>query len=173
MAKGEKVKHMRDSEQPVAHLMHGFVGAGKTTFARKLEAETGAVRFTHDEWMHRLYGENPPADCFFNLYDRVDGMIWDYASRLLALGQSVILDSGFWTREVRDAARRRVVESGAIPRLYFIDTPEPIMRERMQNRSDALPEDSLLINGDAFDGFKTRFQPLEPDEEHIYIDGSQ
>ncbi len=36
-----------------AHLLHGFTGAGKTTFARQLEAETGAVRFCQDEWVHR------------------------------------------------------------------------------------------------------------------------
>jgi hypothetical protein len=34
-----------------AHLIHGFLGAWKTTFAKKLEAELGAVRFSQDEWM--------------------------------------------------------------------------------------------------------------------------
>ena len=30
------------------HLIHGFVGAGKTTFSRTLEAEISAIRFTFD-----------------------------------------------------------------------------------------------------------------------------
>ena len=46
------------------HLIHGFVGAGKTTFAKKLEHFLPAVRFTHDEWMSKLYGENPPLEHF-------------------------------------------------------------------------------------------------------------
>ena len=41
------------------HLIYGFVRAGKTTFARKLESEISAIRFTHDEWMVKLYGHNP------------------------------------------------------------------------------------------------------------------
>ena len=60
---------------PTAHLLHGFVGGGKTTFARKLEREYRAVRFTHDEWMHKLYGPNPSEDQFAELYSRVGELI--------------------------------------------------------------------------------------------------
>lgn len=52
------------STKPVAHIVIGFIGSGKTTFARKLERETGAVRFTKDEWMVRLFGNTPPKDTF-------------------------------------------------------------------------------------------------------------
>jgi predicted kinase len=43
-----------------AHLIHGYLGAGKTTFARRLEEELPAIRFSHDEWMTNLYGDDPP-----------------------------------------------------------------------------------------------------------------
>jgi len=39
---------------PTAHLIHGYLGAGKTTFARQLERNIPAIRFSHDEWMVRL-----------------------------------------------------------------------------------------------------------------------
>lgn len=39
-----------------AHLIHGFLGVGKTTFARQLEERLPAIRFSHDEWMARRYG---------------------------------------------------------------------------------------------------------------------
>jgi predicted kinase len=32
------------------HLVHGFLGAGTTTFARELAAERAAIRFSIDEW---------------------------------------------------------------------------------------------------------------------------
>ena len=35
---------------PRVHLLAGLNGAGKTTFARQLEADLPAVRFTLDEW---------------------------------------------------------------------------------------------------------------------------
>ncbi|MCY7392641.1 MAG: ATP-binding protein, partial [Leptolyngbyaceae cyanobacterium CAN_BIN12] len=31
------------------HLLHGFTGAGKTTFAKQLALEISAIRFTPDE----------------------------------------------------------------------------------------------------------------------------
>lgn len=37
--------------KPTLHLIHGYLGAGKTTFARKLEIDTKALRFTLDEWI--------------------------------------------------------------------------------------------------------------------------
>jgi len=33
-----------NKKQPIAYIICGFIGAGKTTFARKLEKETEAVR---------------------------------------------------------------------------------------------------------------------------------
>ena len=47
---------------PTVHMIHGYLGAGKTTLARRLEREAPAIRFTHDEWMARLYGIDPPAE---------------------------------------------------------------------------------------------------------------
>ena len=41
-----------------AHLIHGYIGAGKTTLARTLERELPAIRFTPDEEVARRYGEN-------------------------------------------------------------------------------------------------------------------
>ena len=78
------------------HLIHGFAGAGKTTFARNLAVESSAIRFTHDEWMVKLYGHNPPENRFADYFDRISNLIWELTMQLLHLGQDVILDFGFW-----------------------------------------------------------------------------
>lgn len=161
----------KDSVMATAHLTHGFAGAGKTTFARRLECEIDAVRFTHDEWMHRLYGHTPPQADFFKLYDQVNALIWDCALRLLELGVDVILDQGFWSRKARDEARQRLDKADAEHVLYYIRTPEEVMRKRVASRSHDTPLDSLWINEPAFQDFKNRFEPLGPDEEHVIIDG--
>lgn len=163
---------MKTEPRPTAHLLHGFVGAGKTTFARKLEHDHRAVRFTHDEWMHLLYGADPPADRFTGFSGRVDELVWRTALRLLALGIDVILDFGFWTRRSRDEARSRVLACGARPLLYSIDCPEETMRDRVEQRTRHLPDDSLSINQPAFDLFKSRFEPLTDDEVAIRVDGT-
>ncbi|GAA2756515.1 putative kinase [Actinopolymorpha rutila] len=43
---------------PTAHLIHGYIGAGKTTLAKRLERDADAVRFTLDEWLTALYGDD-------------------------------------------------------------------------------------------------------------------
>jgi predicted kinase len=40
------------------HLMIGLPGSGKTTLAKKLEAELGALRLTPEEWHRYLYGQD-------------------------------------------------------------------------------------------------------------------
>jgi predicted kinase len=149
-------------------MIYGFVGAGKTTFAKKLEHSLLAIRFTHDEWMNKLYSDNPPLEHFADYYNRVQELIWVYASRLLELKQDVILDSGFWSRMSRDEARAKAKFLGAATKLYFLDVPETVMLERTRKRNENL-QGSLYIDDHAFELFKARFEPLSEDEEHMVV----
>ncbi len=151
-------------------MMYGFVGSGKTTYAERLEREVGAVRFTLDEWMSRLYGVAPPTGKFQEYTDRITELIWDVATRLLALGQDVILDFGFWSRASRNDARSRAEREGADAQLYFIKCSEEVMRRRVLERTDELPPGTLWINEAAFELFKARFEPLGEDEVHILLE---
>lgn len=45
---------------PILHLMVGLPGSGKTTEAKRIEAQTGAIRFTPDEWQIELFGTIMP-----------------------------------------------------------------------------------------------------------------
>src|SRR5262245_62813193 len=84
------------------HLMVGLPCSGKTTLAQKLECEHSALRLTTDEWHVRLFGqdaEEPEHNARHNL---IETMLWNVASRALALGTNVILDFGFWAREERE-----------------------------------------------------------------------
>jgi predicted kinase len=162
----------RRSTMPTVHLLHGLPGCGKTTFARTLEAECRAVRFTHDEWMVQLFGANPPAETFAESARRISELIWEHAARVMRVERDVILDLGFWSRESRDGARARVRALGAIPRLYAFDVSEAEMRARVRERSTAMPPGALFINEQAFDVFLTRFEPLGPDEEYVLVRGT-
>ncbi len=155
---------------PTIHLMHGFVGSGKTTYAKQLERELGAFRFTHDEWMVRLYGVASPAEKFTEYWKRVEELIWKVAARALELGHDVILDFGFWTRASRDDARQRAKDLGVDVVLYLLDCPEELMRARVQQRTAELPEGTFWINDAAFEDFKSRFQPLQDDGENLVVE---
>ena len=151
---------------PTAHLIHGYLGAGKTTLARRLEAELPALRFSHDEWMARLHGEDPPEDLFADHYRRVWELMETLRPRALALGIDVVLDLGFWRRAERDRARDLAKAAGANVRLYSLTCPEDEAWARIERRNLDLGG-SLLITRNTFEVLRTRFEPLEPDEARI------
>lgn len=157
---------------PTAHLLHGFIGSGKTTYARRLEAELPAVRFTLDEWMARLYGQSPPADRFGEYFRRIESLLWQQALSVLRAGSDVVMDLGFWSRESRDAARTRVLSVDAVPRFYLIDCPVEIMRERTIRRSEDPPPDSLWVDAAAFDTLIANYEPMQEREEFVVVDGT-
>jgi predicted kinase len=154
-----------------AHLIHGYLGAGKTTFARRLELELPAVRFSHDEWMSRLFGDDPPADQFADMHGRVWGLMAEVWLRCLSLGTDVVLDLGFWSRADRDRVRDQVTAIGAAYRLYALSCPEEQAWARVEARNGDLGG-SLLITRETFEVLKARFEPLEQDEDSIAVGDS-
>lgn len=160
-----EVTHRR----PTLHLIHGFTGAGKTTFARRLERELRAVRFSPDEWMVTLYGADPPAEDFQEFLARVTQVIWDLAVRMLQLGLDVVLDFGFWSRASRDDARAKAQAISVPWKLYSLECSEEVMRRRVLKRTENLPVGALVIDEAAFELFKSRFEALGSDEEHVRI----
>ncbi|PZQ47654.1 MAG: hypothetical protein DI551_02995 [Micavibrio aeruginosavorus] len=153
----------------ILYLMHGFVGAGKTTFAKKLELEKRAVRYSHDEWMRDRFGENPPAGKFAEYYEIVADDIKQQAAERLSRGQDVILDFGFWTRADRDEYRSWADLMGAECVLYYIHADPDVMKARVLKRTEELPEGQLVIDENAIELFKTKFEPLAADEAHISV----
>jgi predicted kinase len=153
---------------PTAHLIHGYLGAGKTTFARHLERDIPAIRFSHDEWMTRLYGDNPPVEHFADFYRRIYELTEEVWCRCLELGLDVVLDFGFWNRQERDDTRAKISTLGAQLRLYRLSCSEDEAWQRIVRRNADL-QGSLVIDRNAFEGFKERFEPLDPDEARIEI----
>lgn len=151
------------------HLIHGFTGAGKTTFAKRLERKLPAVRFSPDEWMVAFYGTDPLREQFQESHARVTQVIWGLAVRLLSLGVDVILDFGFWSRSSRDDARARARAIGVHWKLYSLDSSDAVMRRRVLRRTSKMPPGELVIDEAAFELFKSRFEALGSDEVHIRI----
>ena len=63
------------TSKPKALLIHGYLGTGKTTLAKRLEVEERALRFTHDDWIAQLYGRDPREEDFREYAGRVSGII--------------------------------------------------------------------------------------------------
>ena len=160
---------MKKDKKPIAHIIIGFIGSGKTTFARKLEKETSAIRFTKDEWMVRVFGNTPPQEKFAEYDNKMAYLATDMALKCLKAGIDVIIDEGFWTKEHRDEIRNKVKNAGAIPITYYLEVPFEIMKARTLKRSENPPGDSFYIDEEAFNQYWKHFQPPDQDEEFTLI----
>jgi predicted kinase len=155
------------SAKATVYVLCGFIGAGKTTFAKKLEEQTGAVRITKDEWLIRLVGNDPTIDGYADFDDRMCGLSRDIAFQLAGKGIDVILDEGFWAREHRDDMRKRAEDAGAQAVMYFLDTPIETIRERVAQRNAHPGNDSFTINEELLEGYLAFWQPPGDDEEYV------
>ena len=159
-----------NKKQPIAHVICGFIGAGKTTFARKLEKETGAVRITKDEWLVKIFGSKITSDSNFEKYDKkVTELAKQIAFKILESGSDVIIDEGFWVKTQRNDIKKKIIDIGAKPILYYVESPIEKMRERVVDRSKIPPEDSFEISGEMFDSYVTYWEPPTEDEEFILV----
>jgi len=155
--------------KPTVHAICGFIGAGKTTFARQLEASSGAVRITKDEWLIRLIGRDPTIDGYAEIDRKMCELTRDFAFQLVEKGIDIILDEGFWAREERGALRERVAASGASMVMYYLATPNEVIRERVASRNVIPSLDSFRIDRDLLEHYLAFWQPPGPDEDVVIV----
>ncbi len=151
-----------DSPRPRLVLMCGLPGSGKTTEAQRLAARLGAVRLAPDEWL---------AGLGIDLWDeeirgRLERLFWDLAQELLRLGQSVILESGFWLRSDRDEKRAGARAIGAAVELRYLGVPLDELSRRLEGRV-ASEVGAVTISRSQLERFAASFEA--PDAEELAL----
>jgi len=144
--------------------MVGLPCSGKTTLARKLEVERSALRLTPDEWQVPLFGQDADTPEHNARHSIIEAMLWDLASRALALGTNVILDYGFWAREEREDFRLRAKQLGASSEVHFLDVPQAELLRRLAARNARASQKTFEISEEMMRPWLAQFQPPTPDE---------
>lgn len=142
-------------------LMHGYIGFGKTTIAKKFE-EMGYIRYTHDEFMSKIYGDDPSNEDFEANYNTVKDLILDLAYANVKQGKSVILDFGFWTADSRLEIMNILSKWSGIFSIIWcnIICDLTTARNRCINRDNARSDGTLKVPVDIFDMKVDKFQPM-------------
>lgn len=158
------------------HALHGFLGSGKTTLARRLEARHGALRFSPDEWTHALLGADPPEALYRPALAALLSLFQAQWVRAAQQGVDVVLDYGFWSRRQRDALRAVCTREGLPLRLYRLHLPDEVLWARVEARnaqvSAGQEAGSVWINPWDFQAFGAHFEPLGPDEPCVNVPAS-
>lgn len=158
------------SNKATVYLIAGFIGSGKTTFSKKLESETGALRFTKDEWMIKVFGNNPITENFAKFDDLLANLAIEIALKCAASGVDVIIDDGFWFKKQRDDVIKQINNIGAIIKGYYLRCPKEVLEKRTLERSKQPSDNSFKIDDEMFAKYYLSFQEPNSDEGFIVID---
>jgi predicted kinase len=151
------------------HLVCGSTGAGKTTYALRLVQELGAVHFSIDDWMVRLFGPDMSLQrgwpWISERVARCESLIMDSA---LALGRrdvSSILDLAFLRADLRQGVTRQAEAAGLARRLHFLDVPAEERWRRVCARNAAKGETyRVTVTRPMFDFIESMWQAPTADE---------
>lgn len=145
-------------------LICGLPGSGKTTLARQLAQEVRAVRLSPDEWKHALgidyYDEEARV--------RLEARLWLLAQELLVLGQSVIMENGFWAREERDGLRLAGQTLGATVELHYLQAPVEELWRRLELRNKEFKPGAVPINRSDLEKWAAQFEAPDAAELALF-----
>lgn len=141
-------------------IICGLPGSGKSTLAKKLAEETPAIRMCPDEWM---------LDFGITLWDgsfrhKLEVRLWKLAQELLALGESVILEYGFWGKSERDEKLHAARTLGVGVELHYLDIPIAVLQDRLEKRGTE--GDDVLVG--KVGEYSTQFERPSEDELKQY-----
>ena len=118
-------------------LICGKVCSGKTTYSDKLKDNVDAVSLSCDELVLSVFPDGL-GDNHDIVLKRVRAYLMKKASELVLRGQTVILDWGFWNRELRAEARNWFSSVGVAQNWHYINVSEEKHRENIEKRNSAV-----------------------------------
>lgn len=147
-------------------LICGLPGSGKTTLAKQLAPEARAVRLSPDEWKHALGIDYYDEDGRVRLEER----LWRMAQELLALGQSVVMENGFWAEEERDELRLAGRSLGARVELHYLDASVEELWRRLDLRNLETEPGTVSIKRSDLEKWAAQFEAPDDAELALFND---
>lgn len=156
----------------------GFPGSGKTTFARRLAKEIGAVTYNSDALRLSMFGSLDRIEEIrqrdrSRLYEDVFGSMNYATAQALKAGHSVIYDAQMAKRVDRERLSKLAEQNGARFVLVWIKTDPAVAKQRGQNRENR--SDSHQYSPEKMEMLVERFSKVnelpESDEDYVEVSG--
>lgn len=145
-------------------MMCGPGGAGKTTYAKRLE-RAGWIRLSFEvEFWDRGITTMPDAAVVAEVAAELKARLL----RHLTAGSDVVLDFGFWFRRQRDEYRALLAPHGVVPETVYVATDLATILSRIGDRQGKGADDWPLTETTAAEYF-ARFEPPSPEEGPLEV----
>jgi len=157
-------------KRPKIICLCGKIGAGKTTYGKRLASEINAVYLGSDEIMLRLFGGQVDREEFDKVYDVVTGYLKQKAIEILNTGTSVVMERGAWAKKTRDEAREFFRDYNY--ELHYIDVTDEKWKFQKDKRNMETREGKVLsyvINEELFEKCRLQFETPTPDEIDVHV----
>lgn len=127
-----------NASRATLYMLCGKIAAGKSTLTAKLGQTPSTIVLSEDRWMSRLFTDelNDVAD-YIRYSRRLRDALGPAVQDLLLIGVSVVLDFPANTPALRSWMRTLFEAAGADHRLYFLDVPDELCKERLRARNAA------------------------------------
>lgn len=166
---------MCSDQRPVAVLLCGVAGAGKTTYAQALERE-GFVRLSIDEELWRRfgrYGVDYGPERYAELSSQAEAWVREQLVDLLEQGKNVVVDSSLWRKSRRDEYKALVTLAGGRWRLVHLVQRPDVLRARLRKRAHRFDANAAFpITDELLDDYLTGFEPLCDDGEEVVAESA-
>jgi uncharacterized glyoxalase superfamily protein PhnB/predicted kinase len=151
------------------HLILGPVGAGKSTFARRLARERRALRLSLDEWMAALFSPDRPEvgrrEWYVERRARCTEQILAVAKAAGNAASDVVLELGLLRRDERERCYTWIETAAFALTIYVLDAAREVRRERVALRNVTQGETfSMLVPPEFFELASDLWQSLEAAE---------
>lgn len=150
---------------PRVVFMCGPAGSGKSTVARRLEAD-GMTRLSYDqEAWKRGVRAMPLSD---EDHEQISTYLRQCLIELLTCKRDVVLDFSFWSRKMRTEWRHLVAGYGITAETIYMETEKETCLRRLRARAQAHEDDFILSPGIAAQYFD-HFEPPTDDEGPLTV----
>ena len=151
------------------HLLCGLPCAGKTTFAKQLAKEKGAVVFSLDHLVLTLFPEEDTFETHRQYVQRVKDAFFPIVGDLLSQGCMIVMDFPAHTRVERDSLRQLAIQAKVKSYLYYLRADLETTKKRIQQRNAALKEGEYFIPDWLLNMLIEKFEQPDPSEKAIEI----
>ncbi len=147
-------------------LLCGKPGCGKTTLAKFIKAKYGAVHFSADDFMLKLFGEIEDRQVFEEKLRKCKELIYEICDEL-AYKNDIVLDFGFWTKEERRYLVKRFPNFNVI--FIYMKLNDDDIFERIEHRNKHLKENEYYMDKQTYKILSAKFEEVDKSEGNVYF----